>query len=128
VGPASARPIRVLRPIRPHVGTDMPASLAAHPGAKGARHEIVGEELAIDRAGMAAIDRTAVDERAHDAVAAEMAHGHPLESLARALGIHGCSHLAMCLLPLEAPHRAKSLFEVENSGVEPSYGRVPKKS
>jgi hypothetical protein len=72
---------RVLRPIRPNVSADVPRTPCRPCEAQGSAARNHRELDRRRSCCMAAVDRAAVDEQAHDPVAADVPHGDRLEGL-----------------------------------------------
>ena len=74
-------PVRVRRPVWPHVRTDQPARRANHPAAQGAHRGLVRQPVGIHDGAVVAPARHAIDKEAAAAVAANVGERNRIEGL-----------------------------------------------
>jgi hypothetical protein len=75
-------PVRVRRPVRPHVRPNQPARRADHPATQRAHRGPVRQPVGIHDGAVVAPARLAIDKKAPAAVAADVSERDRLESLA----------------------------------------------
>jgi hypothetical protein len=88
-------PVRVRRPVRPHVGADEPARCADHPRAQGSHERLVRQPVGIHSCAVVAPARATVDEKITAALPANVTERDGLESLAMRCGMMRYASMAI---------------------------------